>query len=146
MSKERPQLDNTAEFSSPAALQAAALMVSLTVKDLDRSVAWYRDVVGFQVDRRVEQEGVLRAVGVRAGAVRVLLNRDDGARGWDRVKGEGFALTLLTDQDIDAVATRIRACGGVLATEPADMPWGARVFRLIDPDGYRWSISSLGPG
>jgi uncharacterized glyoxalase superfamily protein PhnB len=30
----------------------------------------------------------------------------------------------------------------VLETEPADMPWGARVFRLVDPDGYKLSISS----
>lgn len=146
MSKERPQLDNTAEFTAPASLQAIGPMVSLTVKDLERSVAWYRDVVGFEVDRRVEHEGKLRAVGVKAGTVRLLLNLDDGGRGWDRVKGEGFAFTLLTEQDIDTVAKRIRANGGTLDTEPADMPWGARMFRLTDPDGFRFSISSIMAG
>lgn len=29
-----------------------------------------------------------------------------------------------------------------LATEPFDAPWGARVFRVRDPDGFRWAISS----
>jgi len=25
--------------------------------------------------------------------------------------------------------------------EPKDMPWGARVFRVVDPDGFKWSVS-----
>ena len=36
-----------------------------------------------------------------------------------------------------------REHGGVLDTEPADMPWGARVFRLRDPDGFKLTISSV---
>ena len=31
---------------------------------------------------------------------------------------------------------------GTLVSEPTDMPWGARVFRVQDPDGYRLAISS----
>jgi uncharacterized glyoxalase superfamily protein PhnB len=27
-------------------------------------------------------------------------------------------------------------------SEPVDMPWGARVFRLTDPDGFRIVIAS----
>ena len=27
--------------------------------------------------------------------------------------------------------------GGTLETEPADMPWGVRMFRLRDPDGFK---------
>lgn len=122
--------------------EAVSLAASLTVKDLERSVAWYRDVVGFTVEARMERDGKLRAVRLAAGAVRILLNQDDGGRGWDRVKGEGFSLSFTTAQDIDEVAKRIVARGGTLASEPADMPWGARVFRLVDPDGYRFLISS----
>ena len=47
-----------------------------------------------------------------------------------------------TAQSIDAVANGIKQRGGTLATEPADMPWGARVFRLVDPDGYKLVIST----
>ena len=35
--------------------------------------------------------------------------------------------------------------GGELLSEPADMPWGARVFRLRDPDGFLWELSSREP-
>ena len=126
----------------PAAFEARSLSTSLTVKDLQASLAWYRDVVGFTVSQQHEREGVVRAVSLSAGAVQLLLNQDDGAKGMDRVKGEGFSLMFTTSQDVDAIAKGITERGGTLDSEPADMPWGARVFRLRDPDGFRLVITS----
>jgi uncharacterized glyoxalase superfamily protein PhnB len=79
---------------------------------------------------------------LKAGDVRLLINQDDGAKGWDRVKGDGFSLQLTTDQNIDEIANRIKKLGGALDSEPANMPWGARLFRLRDPDGFKLVISS----
>jgi len=124
------------------ALNGLGLGISLTVKDLQKSLAWYTDVIGFTLDRKIERDGKLRGVALKAGTVRISINQDDGAKGWTRVKGEGFSFVITTDQNIDDIAAGIRARGGVLDTEPADMPWGARVFRFRDPDGYRISISS----
>ena len=42
----------------------------LTVNDLQKSLAWYRDVLGFSVEERWEQEGKLMGVSLRAGGVR----------------------------------------------------------------------------
>ena len=123
------------------ALDAQSLDVSLTVRDLSASLAWYRDAVGFAVDREHRRDGRLIAVSLRAGAVRLLLTQDDGAKGSDRAKGEGFSLQLTTAQSIDALAARIKARGGVLDLEPTDM-WGTRAFRLRDPDGFRFTISA----
>ena len=67
------------------------------------------------------------------------------SRHWDRVKGEGFSLHITTDQNIDELANRIKARSGSLLSEPADMPWGARVFRVQDPDGFKLAISSVPP-
>ena len=125
------------------ALVGSELSTSMTVKDLRASTTWYRDVVGFTVDQEYEREGKLRAVAMRAGSVRVLLNQDDGAKGWDRVKGQGFSLQNTTEQSIAAIADGIKTAGGTLVTEPADMPWGVRMIRLEDPDGYKWTISAL---
>jgi len=125
--------------------RALNLQSSLTVRDLQKSVAWYRDVVGFTVDREIERDGKVRSVAMRAGDVRILLNQDDGAKGWDRVKGEGFSLQLTTDQSVDEIANHIRDNGGTLDTEPADTPWGVRMFRVRDPDGFRFAISSRRP-
>lgn len=126
----------------PESFRGRTLSASLTVKDLQKSLAWYHHVVGFTIDQTYEREGKMRAVALKAGDVRILLNQDDGAKGWDRVKGEGFSLQITTAQNVDEIAQRIKQRGGTLESEPADMPWGARLFRLRDPDGFKLAISS----
>jgi len=120
---------------------AQDLQASFTVADIGRSLTWYRNVLGFEIDREFERDGRLFAVSLRADKVRLLLTQDDGAKG-ERTKGEGFSLQFTTAQDIDGLAVLARQAGAVLDTEPADA-WGARVFRLRDPDGFRLVISSL---
>jgi predicted enzyme related to lactoylglutathione lyase len=120
---------------------AQSLEGALSVNDLDASIAWYRDVVGFRVDREFRREGRRFAVRMRGGLVRLLLNQDNGAKGAARSKGEGISFQLTTTQDIDQLAARITSRGGVLASEPADV-MGARAFRVVDPDGFRFAISA----
>jgi uncharacterized glyoxalase superfamily protein PhnB len=130
--------------SDPESFRARGLTVSMTMKDLEKSVTWYRDAVGFTVDREIVRDGKLRAVAIKAGAVRILLNQDDGAKGWDRMKGQGISIMFTTAQSVDAIAQRIKKLGGTLVTEPADMPWGPRMFRVHDPDGFLLAIATEG--
>ena len=138
----------TAETAAAAGADAAglepvvprAVILSLTTKDLAHSVAWYRDVLGFTVDYVREQDGKPASAGIRSGAAKIFLNQDDGGRGWTRVKGEGFAITFETMQDVDAIADRIRARGGSITMAPADMPWGVCMVKLTDPDGFRLAV------
>jgi uncharacterized glyoxalase superfamily protein PhnB len=125
----------------PEPFVATTLGASLTVAALQTSLAWYRDVLGFTVARTFERAGTMFAASLRAGVVAILLTQDDGAKGSDRLKGEGMSLQLTTAQNIDELARRVRERGGTLDTEPADV-WGARVFRLRDPDGFKLVISS----
>jgi uncharacterized glyoxalase superfamily protein PhnB len=134
-------MNANATKSDAGQLHGSNLGASLTVKDLQKSLAWYRDVLGFAVDRMHEREGKLMAVSLEAGDVRILINQDDGAKGFDRSKGEGFSLQITTDQNVDEIADRIRKHSS-LDTEPADMPWGVRAFRFRDPDGFKLVISS----
>lgn len=144
MSAQSP--NDQQQRAEPESLRARELTASLTTNDLDKSLAWYCDVLGFTVDRKHEREGKLVAVSLKAGDVRFLLGRDDGKKGMDRVKGQGMSLQITTAQDIDVIADRIKSAGGTLATEPMDMPWGARVFSVVDPDGFKIVISSIAPG
>lgn len=142
MSTNSPVPSGATKRAEPESFLGRTLSASLTVKDLQKSLAWYHDVVGFTIDQRYEREGKLRTVALKAGDVRILIGQDDGAKGWDRVKGEGFSLQITTAQNVDEIARRIKELGGTLESEPADMPWGARVFRLEDPDGFKLTISS----
>jgi uncharacterized glyoxalase superfamily protein PhnB len=142
MNTETSTDTKAARRAERVSLQATTLSASLTVNDLAKSLAWYQDVAGFDIDQKHEREGKLRAVSLKAGDVRLLINQDDGAKGWERAKGEGFSLQLTTKQNVDEIAKRITALGGKLESEPTDMPWGARIFRVKDPDGFTLVIAS----
>jgi catechol 2,3-dioxygenase-like lactoylglutathione lyase family enzyme len=126
-------------------LLAQSLEAALTVKDLDASVSWYTGLLGFAVERRHERGGRPIAVSLRAGAERLLLAQDDGAKGLYRTKGEGLSLQITTTQDVDALVARVKSRGWALDTEPVTAPHGARAFRMRDPDGFRLTISSVPP-
>lgn len=134
-----------ASSSNDEPLSARSLEASFTVADVRRSADWYRDVLGFTIDREYERDGRVLGIALRGGAIRMLLMQDDGAKGLDRQKGEGFSLQFTTTQRIDDLANRITGAGGVLDSQPADMPWGVRMFRLQDPDGFKLVFSSERP-
>ncbi len=135
--------DERAERAKPESFRGRTLTVSFTVNDLTKSLTWYCDVLGFTIDQRYERAGKLQAASLKAGDVRILLGQDDGAKGWDRVKGAGSSIRIETAQNIDELAARVKERGGTLESEPVDMPWGARVFRVSDPDGFKIAISSI---
>jgi len=128
--------------AKPETLRMKAASPSFTVNDLERSLAWYRDVLGFAVEERWEREGKLVGVGLQAGGVFFMLGQDDWKKGRDRKKGEGFRIHCMTTQDVDALATGILARGGTLDQEPRDQPWGMRDFTLTDPDGFKITIAA----
>jgi len=126
---------------TPETLRLQSISVAITVDDIQTSLRWYCDVVGFHLEETYEHEGEVRGASLVAGAQRMVISQDDGAKG-DRVKGQGFRIYLKASTDVDGVAAAIKDRGGVLATEPTDMPWGARAFNLVDPDGFQLTISS----
>ena len=62
-----PIIPSMKQRAQPESFRARAISVSLTAKDLQKSVAWYRDVVGLTVDQQYERDGTLRAVALKAG-------------------------------------------------------------------------------
>src|SRR5689334_25346505 len=112
----------------------------LAVKDIQKSLAWYRDKMGFYVEQKYERAGKLTGAALKAGDVRILVNQDDGGTGWDRVKGAGFTLQLTTTQDLGLLAEAIKQRGGRVEIGASDSS-GRRTLRLSDPDGFKLMIS-----
>src|SRR5207244_4637182 len=81
-----------------------------TVPDLERSIRFYTDVLGFVVsDRYNGSDGTLQGVMLKAGACELGLSQDDWAKGRDRQRGVAVRIWCTTAQDIDALAQRIKA-------------------------------------
>ena len=122
-------------------LQATSLVPSLTVDDLQQSITFY-ERLGFIVEERWEDEGVLLGVMLQAGEFRLGLAQDDWQKGRDRRKGVGLRIYVGTRQDIEAVAARAKASGLTLETDVHDTPWGSRAFELTDPTGFKLTLAS----
>ncbi len=126
------------------AIIATNLGCSITCKDLEASIRFYRDAIGFALAQTFENQGKVVGAVVTAGDCRIVLNQDDGKLGWDRIKGQGFYLQINVAgaADVDAAAARIKAVGGALLSEPEDRPWGARMFQFKDLDGFKLGVST----
>ena len=125
----------------PQTLRLRAITPGLTVNNIARSIAWYRDVLGFTVADEWRAKGVLRGAEMKAGTVTLYLGQDDWKKGTSRSKGAGFRLYCTTAQDVDRLAALVKSRGGVLAHEPQTQPWGERDFGLVDPDGFNLTIT-----
>lgn len=123
------------------ALQAKTLMPSITVNDLQQSIRFFEGL-GFGVEDRWEENGVLNGVMLRAGEVRIGLSQDDWKKGRDRVKGVGMRIFIGTTQNIDQLAARAKQAGIALDVEAQDTPWGTRAFEVTEPSGFKLTISS----
>ena len=131
--------------TNPETLRLRSLMPTLTVDDIQASVAFYRDSLGFIVTDTIEDDGTVVGASIKAGVVEFLLAQDDFKKGRDRQKGVGFRLYCVTHQDLDEVAENMKERGCTLDHDPVDQPWGTRDFAVRDPDGFMISISTPMP-
>ena len=115
---------------------------TFTVNDIERSVRFYTDILGFIVIEQMSDGANLQGVLLKAGVCKLGLSQDDWAKGRDRRKGEGVRIWCKTGQEIDAMAKRITAAGGQLSEDPKDQPWGVRSLSVKDPDGFLLTIFS----
>ena len=131
-------------LDATATINATQLSCSITCKEVQASIRFWQEAVGFTVARTYENEGKLAGAVVTAGNCSIILNQDDGQLGWDRIKGQGFYLQInvASIADVDATAARIKAAGGTLLNEPSDRPWGARMFQFKDLDGFKLGVSA----
>jgi catechol 2,3-dioxygenase-like lactoylglutathione lyase family enzyme len=62
------------------AVQISAIVPTLTVDDLQKSITFY-EALGFAIDDRWEEKGTLLGVMLRAGKIQIGLNQDDWKKG-----------------------------------------------------------------
>ena len=118
------------------------LRMELFVDDLDVSVAFYVDVLGFHVVRRSADYVSRRhgAVVLGLGPVAKLPDHDGPGFSKRRLavdQGAGVEIVLEVDDvtQLTALHDRCRA-GRVVVDALQRRPWGLSDFRVVDPDGY----------
>ncbi|MEU4401009.1 VOC family protein [Micromonospora orduensis] len=114
----------------------------VTTPDLARLIAFYRDVVGFELTYRFPDDGDPEFVALRLGNSELGLAADPGAD--EPVRSHRWELCVYAD-DCDAAVGALRAGGATVTEEPVDQPWGERSARVTDPDGNRMLVLSRLP-
>lgn len=112
----------------------------LRVGDLDRSIAFYCDVLGMRVLRRgdMPDEGRRNVfLGYDAEAQSAVLELTELSGRTDYEKGDGYGHLALQFADLGRVAASIAANGGKLESGPTANPQRTVIIAFIlDPDGY----------
>lgn len=102
--------------------------------DYERSVAFYRDVIGLQIYR----EWVTGTVFFLGGGL-LELSRSAGPVPDDKIS------LWLQVRDVDAEFARLQAAGVTVVESPVDEPWGLREARIRDPDGLLLVVVEIPP-
>jgi uncharacterized glyoxalase superfamily protein PhnB len=127
--------------TEPETLRLRSIEPALTVADLQRSIKFYGEALGFFIsDRYTDKGGTLQGVMLKAGVCEIGLSQDDWAKGRDRQRGGAMRIYCTTVQNLDKLAARVKAAGYQLTEEVHDQPWGGRAFSVDDPDGFHLTI------
>jgi lactoylglutathione lyase len=117
------------------------LHTMIRVGDLDRSIAFYTEVLGMQLLRRQDYpEGrfTLAFVGYGPESETAVIEL---THNWDTPSydlGNGYGHVALAVPDAYAACDAIRARGGKVVREAGPMKHGSTVIAFVeDPDGYK---------
>ncbi|HZS47762.1 MAG TPA: VOC family protein [Blastocatellia bacterium] len=106
-------------------------MVWLEVDSLQRSIEFYRDHLGLEVDDS-DAEKQPSMASVAAGNVRIILAEEFKPM---ITRGRGMNL-FFSVTDVDELYQEIKS-RGLKVNAPIDEGWGGRFITVKDPDGYR---------
>jgi len=123
------------------------LHTMLRVGDLDRSIAFYTELMGMRLLRRKDYPGgrfTLAFVGYGEENDTTVLEL---THNWDTSSydiGSGYGHIAIGVDDIVAVCDQIRGKGGRVVREPGPMKNGTTVIAFVeDPDGYKVELIEL---
>jgi lactoylglutathione lyase len=115
--------------------------INLIVGDLERSIAFYRDVFGLALHHADEDTAMFRFKDTY-----VFLQR--GPAHQDAPTGEvldlaetGVGQFVVIVPDVDAVRAEVDEHGVAVISGPADRDWGMRTMTFADPGGHTWEIA-----
>ncbi len=126
---------------SPAAAEGEKLTFNhamIYVKDVERALGFYRDLLGFKLieDFRYEQQLLYARLRAPGGDGTIALHLAGAS---DSVLSDGVRL-YFEIRDLDDFCRRLQQKRFYITKLPAMMPWGWRHAYINDPDGHEISL------
>nr|WP_042194825.1 VOC family protein [Kibdelosporangium sp. MJ126-NF4] len=122
--------------------------------DPDKALAFYRDILGFEVRMDVGYNGMRwitvgpegqpdTAIVLHPPAVDPGITEDERRTIVEMMAKGTYGGINLAAKDLDALFERLQASGADIVQEPIDQPYGVRDFALRDPAGNLIRIQAL---
>lgn len=123
-------------------------IICLGVRDMERSVRFYRDGLGFHTDCKENTPKVVffQTPGTKFELYPLDLLAQDISETEPPIPCGGFSgVTLAYNvprrEQVDEVIQLVRKAGGRIAKEPQEVFWGGYHAYFSDPDGYYWEVA-----
>jgi len=123
-------------------------IVCLGVRDMARSVRFYRDGLGFQTEEKEDSPAVIffNNNGTKLELYPLELLAKDISEADPPKIAEGFSGVTLaynakSEEEVREVMALAKAAGAVIAKEPQKVFWGGYSGYFSDPDGYLWEVA-----
>lgn len=118
--------------------------ISLGVRSVSRSRAFYVDGLGWPVHREVADEVLF--IQVNHGLVLSLwdvrqMRAEAGVSPPDGIPRITLSHNLASAADVDRVMEEAAEAGAAIIAEPVTQPWGGYTGYFADPDGFRWEVA-----
>jgi catechol 2,3-dioxygenase-like lactoylglutathione lyase family enzyme len=114
------------------------ITLSSSVSDLDRSIAWFRDMLGFEVVFRAEQAGWAEVASPTSG-VTIGLGQNE------QVDGRGGTTPVFGVEDIAAARAELERKGVRFDGDTIEIPGMVTLATFFDPDGNTYMFAQT-PG
>ncbi len=120
-------------------MTVVAVDTMLCVRDLVRSLGFYRELLGFEVAWQWDSIAAIELASSRVYLFTESPPTEDKPQVWlvpTEDAERGSVILVLRVKDCDQAYDEICGRGGTFLTPPATPPWGGRRCFLHDPDGY----------
>ncbi len=131
--------------------------LTIGVDDLERSLAFYRDGLGFQTNGIIGTEfkgddthpsGAAVMFELQDGLILALYPRTELAKDAKQPVGGGVSSPtefsighfVQSKEEVDALLKQAKAAGATVTEEPHNRPWGIYSGYFQDPDGHLWEV------
>jgi len=113
----------------------------LYVRDGEASLAFYRDLLGFELVQRAGEDAGYLFAQLKSGAASLMINSMPGSGHTTALPDDFGCVLYLNAEDVHALCTELRA-KGVEVADPEPQEYGLDQLWLRDPDGYQLCITS----
>ncbi|MCC7367132.1 MAG: VOC family protein [Chloroflexi bacterium] len=127
-------------------MEARVSLVTLGTRDLQRSISFYRDGLGWPMAEFGAETGQVAFFRTGGTILTVYLRHLLAEEAGQSPEGSGFGGIVLshnvrTRDEVDTAIAEVERAGGSVLRPARAMDWGGYCGHVADPDGHIWEIA-----